>query len=405
MVNTENPEETLETPEVEKISEEEVTSVENENEVPAKEIIVDEKEQKTLDEEVETVLKDEDKNKPTKKNPKEKKKEEKGKTSEEKGKTSEEKGKDKKGKKKRKQPKIDINKNPKLKKVLHDAERIEDATYLKELRDQHNNTTRNLINSIKKIQIEISNIRNQALDYRSKRDSLNKEVQEIKVKKNTISEQLNSSRSTLKEVKAEARKTDDGNGQSVRIQIKNLRRKIEHLEKRIETEDLELREENQIVDEIDKLERKLQDLVRESTKPSQFKDHIDKIRTFREDLKEINQKLRDSAEESQNYHLLYLDVSKEMDDLRGEKRNLQRELNENRYIADIYHQRLIELSQRLKRQKRIVRKSQYQNKKKVRKEIQKMALEDAKDKMKKGAKLNIFEARAFLEAQANKKQD
>jgi len=32
-----------------------------------------------------------------------------------------------------------------------------------------------------------------------------------------------------------------------------------------------------------------------------------------------------------------------------------------------------------------------------------MTLEDAKDKMKKGGKLNIFEARAILEDQANKK--
>ena len=68
-----------------------------------------------------------------------------------------------------------------------------------------------------------------------------------------------------------------------------------------------------------------------------------------------------------------------------------------------YHQRLIEMSQKMNRQKRISRKSQYQNKKKVKKEIQKMTLEDAKVKMKKGVKLNIFEARAFLEEQANKK--
>ena len=32
-----------------------------------------------------------------------------------------------------------------------------------------------------------------------------------------------------------------------------------------------------------------------------------------------------------------------------------------------------------------------------------MTLEDAKVKLKKGVKLNIFEARAFLEEQANKK--
>ncbi|MHA1775578.1 MAG: hypothetical protein ACTSWC_02320 [Promethearchaeota archaeon] len=317
--------------------------------------------------------------------------------------TEEKKSKGKKRRRKQKQPKIDLNKNPKIKRIVQESERLEDANELKELRDAHNDGTRDLINKIKKIQIEISNVRNQALDYRMKRDQLNKQVQEIKAKKTKLVEFLNDSRSALKKAKSDAKQSPEGqNSRKVGAQIGKIRRKIEFLEKQIETEDLDIHKENEIVDEIDKLERTLQELMKENRKPKQFKEEIDNIRKYRKELAEINDELRKSAEESQNYHLLYLDCSKEIDELRREKRNLQRELNENRYIADIYHQRLIEVSQRLNRRKRLTQKAQYQNKKKIKKEIQRLTLEDAKDKLKKGAKLNIFEARAFLEEKANK---
>ncbi len=312
---------------------------------------------------------------------------------------------DKKDKRKRKQPKIDVNRNPKLKKIVQDCERIEDPNELKSLRDARNDETRELINKIKKIQIEIGNIRTQALDYRNKRDTLNKTVQTIKKDKLDVSEKLNESRSSLKDAKNDAKKTDDLKKRKATTgQIAFLRKKIDQLEKQIETEDMDLKKENEIVDEIDTLERQLQDLLKDSKKPKQFKEEIDHIREYKDQLKGTNDKLKDAAEESQNYHLLYLDVSKEMDDLRNEKRNLQRELNENRFIADLFHQRLIEMSQRQNREMRINRKSQYQNKKRIKKEIAKITLEDAKVKLKKGEKLNIFEARAFLEAKANEKE-
>ncbi|WP_371805348.1 hypothetical protein [Candidatus Lokiarchaeum ossiferum] len=46
-------------------------------------------------------------------------------------------------------------------------------------------------------------------------------------------------------------------------QISRLRRRIDQLEKKIETEDLELKEQNQIQEEIDRLERQLQELLKE----------------------------------------------------------------------------------------------------------------------------------------------
>lgn len=414
MYNQNEPEDEVPQPEEENIKEEEAeiddsSDDEEEDEIDPEK---DEELQESLDREAESLLAeddDEDTLEDESEEDSDKDSEEENEADEtsepkEKSKTSKEKGsKRKKQRRKQKEPKIDLNKNPKIKRIVQESERIEDVNELKELRDVHNDGTRDLINKIKRIQIEISNIRNQALDYRMKRDQLNKTVQEVKARKNKLVEQLNDSRSALKKAKNEAKQSSDAqDSRNSRAQIGKIRRKIEFLEKQIETEDLDIHRENEIVDEIDKLERTLQELMKETRKPKQFKEEIDNIRQYRKELAEINDELRKAAEESQNYHLLYLDCSKEIDELRREKRNLQRELNENRYIADIYHQRLIEVSQKLNRRKRITQKAQFQNKKKIKKEIQRLTLEDAKDKLKKGAKLNIFEARAFLEEKANK---
>ncbi len=86
------------------------------------------------------------------------------------------------------------------------------------------------------------------MEYRNKRDTLNKNVQEIKKSKLTTSNKLNDSRTQLKDAKIQARKSDDGSKRKgVSAQIGKSRRRIDQLEKRIETEDLELKEENQIV--------------------------------------------------------------------------------------------------------------------------------------------------------------
>ncbi|MHA1610838.1 MAG: hypothetical protein ACTSVZ_02435 [Promethearchaeota archaeon] len=395
----------------EKAEESSDADVEEEIDLDSEKAEVKEENQEDLDREIENVLKDEDADKATVDDENadvkdDDVKDDVVKDDDKKGKVanSKETATDDKKRRKRKQPKIDLNKNPKLKRIVQESEHIDDVDVLKDLRDTHNNGTRDLINKIKKVQIEISNVRNQALDYRNKRDDLNKKVQDIKSNKSNLVENLNDSRANLKKAKNTAKQGEEGRTRrNVSTQISKLRKKIDYMEKKIETEDLELREENSIVDQIDKLERSLQELMKENTKPKQFKAEIDNIRSYRKELSDINDGLRSTAEESQNYHLLYLDCSKEIDELRREKRNLQRELNQNRFIADIYHQRLIEVSQKQNRRKRISQKAQYQNKKKIKKEIQRLTLEDAKDKLKKGAKLNIFEARAFLEEKANKK--
>ena len=67
-----------------------------------------------------------------------------------------------------------------------------------------------------------------------------------------------------------------------------------------------MKDENQMVDEIESKERELQDILKQYQKPTQFKDQVEAIRKNKDDLKKFNNQLKALAEESQNYHLLFL---------------------------------------------------------------------------------------------------
>ena len=294
-----------------------------------------------------------------------------------------------------------LMKSPKIKRIVEDAQNIDNIDRIKESRDSHNNVTHNLINRLKKIQSEIGDLHDQAKTYRDKRNNLNKSVQQIKKDKVTNIEQLNVARQDLRDKKKKTSKKPATEEKKGVKSIRDLKHLIEKNERRIETEDLSLNEENRIVEEIEEYEAELQKALQSRPK-QQFRESIDQIKGAKESLSGIYTELSEKAEESQNYHLLYLDISKEINDLRKEKRNLQKDLNENRFVADIYHERLMELNSKDRTIKKLSYNSKFKNKTRMKKEIKKMNLQDAKLKMKSGGKLNIFEARAYLESQANK---
>ncbi len=304
----------------------------------------------------------------------------------------------KKGRKSRKKSyKNRLKSSPKIKRIHEEIQNIDDINQLKNVRDKFNDQTGDYINQIKKLQSEINELQDQAYDYKKKRDDLNEKVSKIKDRKYAIIDKLKKVTAELRDAKKEGGETSDGqNWKDVKKKIYKSKSKIEQLERQIETEDLSLGEENKLVDRIDHFEQKLQGLY--SLKPkNQFKDYYDKIGKYKEELEQIKDDLAKLADESQNWHLLYIDLSKEINELQNEKNLLQRELNENKYVADIYHNRLVEVSQVVKKEKLIEKKSQYRNKKKAKKEIRKITLQDAKEKLEKGKKLNIFEARAIME--------
>ena len=176
---------------------------------------------------------------------------------------------------------------------------------------------------------------------------------------------------------------------------------IKQKELQIETGDMSIQEENLLVKEIQELEHQLQEISSQFKPNQEVKGKYNEIKEMKDKIQEITEKIQKIAEESQGFHLLYVDNTKDIDEYNKEKSNVERELNENKVIADEYHKAFVKLSKKKRKTRELTtqigRPSSPYKAKKIKKEIQNLTLQEAKDKQGKGKKLNIFEVRALLE--------
>ncbi len=119
---------------------------------------------------------------------------------------------------------------------------------LRKKRDNLNQKTKAFIHELQEIETEINvDLKNAKDKYKKKRDFWNKKVKELKEKKieyKALFEKL------LEEKKTINKKRKNPNNL---MSVKQVERKIDNLERRIETENLDIAEENALVDIIKEL--------------------------------------------------------------------------------------------------------------------------------------------------------
>jgi len=287
--------------------------------------------------------------------------------------------------------------------------RIED---LKQRRDDLNKKTKEYINSLQEIEIEINSALTLAKDtYKKKRDYWNIKVKKLKEKKIEYKKLLEG----LIEERSKFKKTKGSNkGPKIYGSIKSIEKKIENFERMIETDNLDISEENSIVDKIKELAEKKQELLSEQKSDDLFKLER-KIEIVNINLNKIYEQLNKWSNKSQDYHLKMLEAFDQVNELREQKKQLEEELIENKKAADDFHERYLEfMNQKKKRNKtsrggnnrgkkgKNMRGGSYRSAAKSKNEalmekIKQDKLESALEKQKAGKKLNIFEARLILE--------
>ena len=182
--------------------------------------------------------------------------------------------------------------------------------------------------------------------------------------------------------------------------LKKVVGQIRHLEKKIITDTLDIKEENDIIQQIQRLEQSKIELEAERD-ANMASLHVQKsINKLRKELDKFNQEIQKNSEESQNYHVLMMELFKENDQKRKELDRIQKEFIESKITADLYHNKYKEIRSTQKKRK-ITRISGGKLSKKQQHQIQEITLNEALEKKKKGEKLNIFEARALFESGSN----
>jgi uncharacterized coiled-coil DUF342 family protein len=285
---------------------------------------------------------------------------------------------------------------------------IEDS---KQKRDDLNKKTKEFINSLQDIETEVIESLKIARDkFKKRRDYFNEKVKTLKDKKIEYKNLL----SKLSEEKKKIQNANRGNGkQRGYTSLRQIERKIENYERIIETENLNITEENAIIDKIKELAEIKQEYLAER-KNNDLYVLERKIEIVKINLNKIYEQLNKWSNKSQDYHQKMLDIYQKVNGLKEKKKQMEEELIENKKQADQYHATYLKIMNQKKKITRSVkgRRQPYnpRNRQKPRyaprkdpKKIEQMEkikqdkLAEALEKQKAGKKLNLYEARLILE--------
>ena len=273
-------------------------------------------------------------------------------------------------------------------------------------RDDLNKKTKDFIAKLQTIDIEIDKDLNTAKqDYKKKRDYWNTKVKKLKDKKNEYKEILDK---FLEEKKKILGKRKKGVGSRSFVSVRQIEKKIDNLERRIEIENLDILEENAMVDQIRDLAKIKVDFLAEQQDTDVFKIER-KIQIVKINLNKIYEQLNKWSSKSQDYHAKMLEIYQTVNKLREEKKALEENLIENKKAADVYHEKFLHVMNKRKKESK-GKQSNYSSKKprppKKRfthrnfelEKLKQEKLATALEKQKSGRKLNLYEARLILES-------
>lgn len=272
---------------------------------------------------------------------------------------------------------------------------IDDA---REKRDSLNQNTKEYINSLQEIEEQIKTQLEVAKQYKTYRDKWNDRVAKLKDKKIEYKDMLYE---IVNKINAFKKGRDKNKGKY--ISSKKIDNKIDNLERIIETESLDLSEENQIIEQIRELAKKKQEVLAEDEYNDIMKQEK-KIDIIKINLDKIYEKISKWSNKSQSFHNKMHETYEQVNSLKDKKRQIEEKLIANKKEADAYHERFLEL---MKKRKNIPRgrgrgrdRGRYYKKSQKNQKLEKIMeskLQTALEKQKAGKKLNIYEARLILE--------
>ncbi|MFX1399783.1 MAG: hypothetical protein ACFE8V_00890 [Promethearchaeota archaeon] len=275
----------------------------------------------------------------------------------------------------------------------------------KKKRDDLNKKTKDFINDLQEIDNQINRYLQLAKnDYKNKRDYWNSKVKKLKEKK---IEYIKISDKLTEEKKKLQKSTNQIKINSKFVSIKQIESKISNMERRIETENLNISEENAIVDKIRELAKIKQDYLAEQQNSDLFKLER-KIQIVKINLSKIYEQLNKWSNKSQKYHAKMNECYQLTKELKNKKRQEEEKLIENKKKADTYHEQFLKLmnyKRNFSRSKKSYKKGKgakksYKTPSKKDIELEKIKQEKlatALEKQKAGKKLDLYEARLILE--------
>lgn len=236
---------------------------------------------------------------------------------------------------------------------------------------------------------QFQKLKEQIQELKEKRDSLNLQVRELKAKREEARRRLSDKRNEADSV----RKTIAGLEKRASGSYSNLKKRMQELEWRIQTNPLSTKEEARLIAQIKGLESQVvvHDKIRE------LKDRLimlqAKTNAARLSANEAHEKLSKIAQDSEIYHGKMIEVVKQASDLKSKADEAHLDYVQVKRKADEAHLEYVsakELKQKIITEDQMVRLKKQQ-------EVKKKTENVAEEKLKKGERLSLDEFRALVE--------
>ncbi|MGC9514436.1 coiled-coil protein [Methanocrinis sp.] len=223
-----------------------------------------------------------------------------------------------------------------------------------------------------------------AQELKKLRDEYNKSVAEAKQNRDEYNEKTNDIYAQIDEIRKKHNLTGDRS-------IRGLRREIDHMEFKQQTEVLSPEKEKQLVERISALRTEFKTRKEQMEKNEVLRDLLDGAQELRDKASEYHDLVTKSAELAQEYHDKMIATFKEADQMRAQADAAHREFVTAQEAADKQHREFIRTQREIRDFDKIItglrRKNREKREDKVKAEVRKEA-EEILTQFRQGEKLD-----------------
>lgn len=224
----------------------------------------------------------------------------------------------------------------------------------------------------------------EAQELKKLRDENNEKVAEAKLKRDELNEQANKIYAEIDKIRKSLKM---GDGPS----LKELKRQIDALEFKQQTEVMTPAKERELVDSIASLTEELKRKKHQLEGNTELKSLLEKAQTLRDEALDHHNKVKEYADAAQQYHDKMIEIFKEADTIRAESDAAHKEFVKAQEAADEQHRLFIQTQKEIRELNKVIiglkRKTKESKDESIREQAKKEA-EEVYQQFRLGEKLN-----------------
>jgi phosphoserine phosphatase SerB len=261
---------------------------------------------------------------------------------------------------------------------------LKDAEELKTSRNEWNSKASSFSKRRDELNKKTKELIEKAQEYRVKRDEFNTQVSANKDLRNELNEKANEVYSRVDGLR---KKDSAGAGRS----LNDLRKEMDHLEFKQQTEVLTTEKERALVDKISELKEEFRKKKETLEQNQELKTFLTDAQGFRDQASDFHKKVKEFADLAQEYHDKMIECFREADKSRAEADAQHKEFVKAQETADEYHKQFLKLQKEVRDFDKVIiglkKKAKTEKDSKDKVEYKKQA-EDVFAQFKAGEKLN-----------------